>query len=133
MRHHHICWELMGYKSYPPSIGLARQIQHGYDDSNYGLKSAHWCTRRLWACEIPPIHNVILSHDFLWLVSYVSGQLRSPYFLKKYSLSLSLSLTHIKACKLDEIPYEESSHGWKFLESISFEYQQKDRAKRLWM
>jgi hypothetical protein len=47
MWRHLICSELVGYKSYPPSTGLARQVQCSYGDSIYRLKSGCWCTHRL--------------------------------------------------------------------------------------
>jgi hypothetical protein len=37
---------------------------------DYQLKSGHWHTPRLRACEIPPVHYVVLSSEVLWLTGY---------------------------------------------------------------
>ncbi|CAK9265484.1 unnamed protein product [Sphagnum jensenii] len=65
---HRIRSELAGYKSYPPSTGSRPD---GYGNSDYRLKLGCWHTHGLRACEIPPVHYVIMSGDVLWLTGYV--------------------------------------------------------------
>ncbi len=112
----------------------------GWQDE-YSMATTIATTGSNWPIGVLAGYGRVKSHpstmSFCPMTSYGSSVMSQAscvvHIFWKNTLSLSLSLTHIKACKLDEIPYEESSHGWKFLESISFEYRQKDRAKRLWM
>jgi hypothetical protein len=68
---HLICSELTGYKLYLPSSELARQVQCGYGDNDYRLKSSRWCMHGLWVREIPPVHYINLFGGILWLTRYV--------------------------------------------------------------
>jgi hypothetical protein len=69
MWRHPIRSEQTGYKSYPPSTGLARRVQPGIGDSDYKLQSGRWHTHGLQAHEISPVHYVVLSGDILWVIS----------------------------------------------------------------
>ncbi len=63
--YHCIRSELVGSKSYLLSTGSARRVQRGYSDSDYRLELGHWPTHGFGACEIPLVHNVVLSCDVL--------------------------------------------------------------------
>jgi hypothetical protein len=79
---HYMHLELLAYKLYLPSIGSARRVQHGYGDNDYRLKLNHRHTHELRACEISPIHYVVLSNEVLCVITLALGSQPRQGFTK---------------------------------------------------